>query len=520
MSGGLLPGARYVSSLAMNSASREHRRFTTSVAAFGQFMDHDLSLSPKFQLSKSGGGFSPIECCEQSGRRLPTRPKHAQCLPISVPRDDPFYRQWNVSCMNFVRSIPAVDPLCRPRPATQLNDITSWMDLSQVYGSDDQQSRRLRTSGGKLLTSSGDLLPREPPANTSCNSGICFIAGDRRVNENTLLTLLHTVFMREHNRVADALGKRHPSWIDETLFQEARRIVIAEWQHIAYDEWLPTIVGFRYAREIKLRGGGRRTYTSALNPTVSSEFSTAGYRLHSLVQGVISLVSRTGTLRQQLKLADNFFRPDSLVVSSMFTEMARGLTQQRAQSSDKRFTRALRGDLFKAGPFGLDLIAIDIQRGRDHGLPTYATVASHCKEISITGWDGFSQLMPTSSVAKLRDIYSDHWQDVDLFVGMSMERRARGALVGPTSRCLITDQFLRTRYADRFFYDQAGQKGSFTGTKLKEIMKASWARLLCDNVGGGFDAVQPQAFIKPTNRRNTVVSCNSDRIPQVDLRKF
>lgn len=70
-----------------------------------------------------------------------------------------------------------------------------------------------------------------------------FISGDTRVNQNPQLTVLQIILLREHNRVADALARLNPHWTDETIFQEARRIVIAEHQHISYYEWLPIFLG-------------------------------------------------------------------------------------------------------------------------------------------------------------------------------------------------------------------------------------------------------------------------------------
>jgi len=57
------------------------------------------------------------------------------------------------------------------------------------------------------------------------------------------LSALQVIFFREHNRIAEELAKINPDWDDERLYQEARRILIAEWQIIVYRDYLPIIVG-------------------------------------------------------------------------------------------------------------------------------------------------------------------------------------------------------------------------------------------------------------------------------------
>lgn len=83
----------------------------------------------------------------------------------------------------------------------------------------------------------------------SCFFDVLYI-GDVRAQENPQLAILHTMMMREHNRIARALGELNPFWDDETLFQETRRIVVAELQHITYSEYLPAMLGMLNTREI------------------------------------------------------------------------------------------------------------------------------------------------------------------------------------------------------------------------------------------------------------------------------
>ena len=91
----------------------------------------------------------------------------------------------------------------------------------------------------------------------------------------------HTVWMREHNRVAGRLQELNPGWSDEKLYQEARRIVIAELQHITYTEWLPIILGPSYMDNNNMSprpAGYSRKYNKDVNPGITNVFATAAFR--------------------------------------------------------------------------------------------------------------------------------------------------------------------------------------------------------------------------------------------------
>ena len=123
----------------------------------------------------------------------------------------------------------------------QLNLVTSWIDASQIYGSFKCQADNLRLhKSGQLKTSDDNsklkpLLPRHA-TNHECKSPskLCFNAGDDRVNDQPGLTMLHTLLVREHNRIAKELEDINPKWNDEIIFQETRKIIIAITQHITF----------------------------------------------------------------------------------------------------------------------------------------------------------------------------------------------------------------------------------------------------------------------------------------------
>lgn len=177
------------------------------------------------------------------------------CFPIPVPKHDSYCSEQNVTCQNFVRTLTDLDAGCDGAGDSgyveQLSIVTPFIDLSHIYGQNIEWSNRLRSFfGGRLLTSrrhDQEWLPSAFDNFDVCNieysDEVCYFGGDVRVNQNTGLVILSTMLLREHNRLADGLSAINPHWSDERLFQEARRINIAEYQAITYYEWLPILLG-------------------------------------------------------------------------------------------------------------------------------------------------------------------------------------------------------------------------------------------------------------------------------------
>lgn len=158
------------------------------------------------------------------------------CARIEVPKDDAYFPAKGVGCLAMQR---AGAQACAHEHQEQRNMVTHYVDASLVYGSDPAKAKLLREhSGGRLrsrIVNGEEFLPVDPTGNS--------IAGDVRVDITVLMVTLQTVLLREHNSLADGLAAVNPHWDDERLYQEARRIVIAQWQHMTYKEWLPWLIG-------------------------------------------------------------------------------------------------------------------------------------------------------------------------------------------------------------------------------------------------------------------------------------
>ncbi|XP_032786422.2 peroxidase [Daphnia magna] len=534
--GGELPSPRLVSISVVLDVDAPHEMDTTWVMQYGQFVDHDLTSTPVFRMTANGMG---IQCCTEEGKLLNnTEFLHPECFAIEIPSDDPFFAKFGQRCMSFVRSTPAPRFDCSFGHGEQMNQLTHFLDNSNVYGSDDTEAAALRTfeNGAlKVTPQKGhhelDLLPPDNDPEMNCTlpkavSGVeapkhikCFKAGDARSNEHPNLAVTHTIFMREHNRLVTELAYLNPFWDDERLYQEARRILVAQTQHITYNEWLPIVIGVPKMQELgllPLQHGFSDDYDDSINPTILNEFGAAAFRFgHTLIQGKQDLINHRRKKEAHILLREHFFKSQVIYTPGNLDKFLIGLATQPGQDFDNYFTEEITNHLFEehGKGFGMDLVALNLQRGRDHGLPGYNAYRALC---GLPRAQHFRDLLDVISPAILErfELLYDSVDDIDLFIGGVSERKAEGALLGPTFQCIVADQFLRLKKGDRFFYDLGGQPGSFTEEQLYEIRQTSFARLICDN--SHVLDTQPLVF-KLESATNRIVDCDSLAIPRVNL---
>ena len=202
----------------------------------------------------------------------------------------------------------------------------------------------------------------------------CFLAGDVRVNEQTGLLIMHTIWMREHNRIAAALGTNNPSWDSERVFQTARAIVGAEIQKITFKDYLPILLG-----DAMSLIGTYTGYKENIDPTIPNGFATAAFRYgHSQIKSTFDRLDKNYKPLSigPLNLVNAFFNPSQFEKSGGTDPILRGLLTSQSRKVDEFLNSILTNHLFQTGGYGssgIDLASLNIQRGRDHGLPPYLT---------------------------------------------------------------------------------------------------------------------------------------------------
>jgi hypothetical protein len=496
--------------------------------AWGQFIDHDIGLRDE----------TPAESAD-----------------MPYDKHDPLEAFSNrVGTIAFSRT-PAAPGTGTSSPRQQINTLSSVIDGSQVYGVTNARLDWLRSGSvdgnpsnnlATLLLTTGNYLPRvtaRDDASTAPPMDLmgplmgapsqAVVAGDVRANENVALTAIQTLFAREHNRIVAALPN---SLSQEDKFQIARRVVGAEIQYITYTQFLPTL---------GVRLGAYPGYLSDVNPSISNEFAVVGYRAHSMVHGEFEPTVPAGTYSDDL--LNNVFPAEgitvernaggtvTLVIPLIAAFGNPGLLEQVGEGpilqslgeheykNDEQFDNSLRSVLFEVPkPNGKnppscgspvidpscftdvsDLAADDVQRSRDHGMPSYndlrrayglAPVRSFT-QITGESTDAFPTNDPkidpndpiddpnildfvqlrdaqgnviplgsdaaaeeavtgirrTTLAARLKAIYGDV-DKVDAFVGMVSEKHVAGTEFGPLQLAIWKKQFEALRDGDRFFY--------------------------------------------------------------------
>lgn len=398
------------------------------------------------------------------------------------------------------------------------NAITSFIDGSAVYGSSPERASTLREGRGgrlwvdedRLPVTMGDVRARNPDteftmgrdqARPGSTEDDLRIAGDVRANENVGLFAMHTLFVRAHNAEAAELQSAlreigSPlAGNDDYLFEQARRRTVAMMQKITYYELAPALFGENVIAPYP-------GYDPEADAGIANAFSTAANRFHPSVPGVMPLVDHDGEPLGGIELEDATFDP-TLVSAENLERMVRGAVAHPMNSIEPQAVSALTTGLFEVQglELGIDLIATNIARGRDHGLPGFndlrgayglAPIASFEQLVGVdAAGDESERARLSDRAAQLSELYGGI-DNLDAWVGMVSERHELGSSFGETQRTVFMEQMERLRTGDRFWFENTEENGLAPAwVDRMRRQPSTLAELLSDHMGVELDHAHP-----------------------------
>lgn len=457
---GTRPNPRDVSNCIMNQTKPCPNSFCISNMfwVWGQFIAHSISLSRTTD----------------------------ECVNIQIiDETDPLFGEFGEIEFKRTMSVPDSEE-CSPRnPRQQINHMTPWLDASNVYGDTEERNNFIREfCGGRLKMDCHGLAPLNDSTmeNAGSDRGPNFVFGDIRGNENLALASIHTIFVREHNYWACQISELCPELSDEEIYQKARIMVEAEIQAVTYNEFLPILIDECLPTYY---------YNCEEDPQLANVFAVAAYRLHSMIPSKII---------KDIKIRDIFFKSKNLIdcttnVGSILSHVACGISEEL----DQKIVDDLRNFLFgEPGMGGMDIAALDIQRGRDHGL---GSINDYLACFGFEQINSFADITSNTTLQqKLRDLYRDNPEGIDLWLYFQIRSgETKDSVLDPLNRAIIKDGFTRIRDGDRLWYENRLnelQIRLINNTRLSDIIRRNICE--CDVPDNVFVVAKPNCEVDCT----------------------
>lgn len=374
-----------------------------------------------------------------------------------------------------------IDPAWTPyenTPPAYVNRNTHWWDGSQLYGSDEETARKVRTlSGGKLKLEASGRLPLDPQTGLPLTG----------FSENWWLGLqmLHELFVKEHNAIAVMLQQKHPGWDDELLYNKARMINAAVMAKIHTVDWTPSILNTPTLKTAMnadwefVVGGGKNLRGT---PYSLTEEFVAVYRMHPLIRDEVAIRSyQSGEVLQPLPTTEQAFAKAAGVMDRFGTAnvfYSFGVTHP-GQITTNNYPKFLQELRLPDGTL-MDLAAVDILRDRERGVPRYNEFR---RQLHMPPIRDFTDLTPDRELAeKLRAIYHNDVEAIDTLVGQLAEGyRPPGFGFSDTTFRIFTMMAPRRFQADRF-YTSDFNKAVYTAEGMTWIRNANMKSVILRHV--------------------------------------
>ncbi|XP_037045582.1 peroxidase-like [Bradysia coprophila] len=404
-----------------------------------------------------------IRCCSKDGQyALPNELSNSACFPIEISKEDPFYKHENIGCLNVVRSQLGTYSN-DAKPGQILNRATAYLDLSLIYGNHASELRPIRLyEGGKLRMGKGNLLPVD-------SKGKYLPSMDRFV-VTPIGSIWPALFARNHNNLAERLAKLNKHWDNETVFQEARRINIANFQF--------NLITAKNIEKV-FNKVVNESYSEERNAATCAEFSFTYRAGHYYIPQHMVLRHENDSETKYLQ-SDTIGKID--ILENDFDAVLSGATQQHLnveQYADEvvnRIGKNPRG-------YGMDLIALDIQRGRDQGISSFVEIRRKCNlKPEINSFDDFGKIVNKTNVDLLKRMY-ESFEDVDFYVGGLLESFASigNPLAGPTFGCVIGENYNNVMGGDIYFFTHPDNPYPFTTAQINAVRKYRVSNIFCTN---------------------------------------
>jgi peroxidase len=334
-------------------------------------------------------------------------------------------------------------------PRASMNSETAFLDMSHMYGNTNEAQAEVRSfEGGRVQLDEQGL----PPILDKYNSSPGVFA-------------VYCIFLRYHNILADAFAAEDPSLTDEEIFQMARRRNIAIYQFNAEEKYIPTLLGIKLEPYV--------AYDENVDPSIDEFFAAASFRYaHSSLSGLVRMLDENfdPITADPLILRDVFRQPSPNNVPRVIRNhggievFLRGLSITNSKSVDSSFVRDL-------NYFTEATSLLDIQRGRDLGLPSYNDAREAFGLSRVTSFEELAGYDYEENTDALKNLYGDV-DKVDAYVGALVEAHNLGEEIGPLFTMSIKNQFERLRDGDRFWYqNQYTQEEWENFPSLTELIK-------------------------------------------------
>ncbi|XP_065217251.1 chorion peroxidase-like isoform X2 [Planococcus citri] len=485
------------------------KQYTLAFMVMSQLFTHDV-LSLRLRNPPLTG------CCQNGGTaRVPKNNWDPGCLAIDIPSGDRYYSQFNILCSQVARAAFASDFNCKLPEVEQAISVTSYFDGSVVYGASAEIGKLLRSmQDGKLRTETSDdgriFLPHTDQANTFCfvetNKAGCFQGSDFRANQHAQLAVIQVILLRIHNKICDELKKMNaqsPEWQkDEKLYQEAKKILTAMLQNTIYGRFSEILFGPECSRSYGFTEPDNQGYSGGYDPELNAgttaEFEHVAFRsFHSLVEGNLKLYDDDRKEVGTFLFSDWFNNPTFVKQPGNLDKILIGMATQAMEGFDRFYTTSITQEFFKQfnqGKFGSDLAAIDVERGRDCGVPPYICYATLAGWPVVNNFDDLTDRMEPKMIDRLKKAYKTV-ADVDAIVGAILEKPFGDSMVGKTLHYVMAEQFRRYKFGDSFFYTFEG-RGQFTPGQLAALRKTTLSLIFCWG-SDGIKHMQRDAYTLP-----------------------